>query len=306
LGRLNPGTTYREGYLTVTEAKSPILPLPPIAEPFLLPFHYGALHTVGIDYLIDPEPAEKILNRVHPRLAPALFADRACISINYQLYFAQYADGSGITEEIEISIIAYPRDEQRRLPALTYADYARGVDQSKLLGLGRIHVLCDNTVAIEAGTKLFAEPKHPARFAAAMPSPNGPGGESWQVTCFDANFAADGSIGAPGEPILKLSARLDGLPAAAVNQAPITGYGTEPSGDLRAGSLNIYQPHLLRLLDSATAGRVAVEIVDTDAPACADLAMLLDGASAAGVWSIQSPPVAAHNRPYYVPGDARS
>jgi hypothetical protein len=285
----------------VTDAKSPILHLPPIAEPFLLPFHYGALHTVGIDYLVDPEPAEKILSRVHPRLTSALFDDRACVSINYQLYFAQYADGSGITEEIEISIIAYPRGEEQRLPALAYADYARGVDQSKLLGLGRIHVLCDNQVAIEAGTKLFAEPKHPARFIAAMPSPNGPGGESWQITCFSANFASDGSISAPGEPILKLNARLDGLPAAAVNQAPITGYGTEPTGNLLADSLNIYQPHLLRLLDPATADRVAVEIVDTGAPACADLATLLDGASAVGVWSVQSPPVAAHNRPYYIP-----
>ncbi|QUQ67508.1 hypothetical protein [Kutzneria sp. CA-103260] len=285
----------------MTDASSPNLPLPPITEPFLLPFHYGALHTVGIDYLVDPEPAEKILGRVHPRLTSALFDGRACVSINYQLYFAQYAGGSGITEEIEISIIAYPRSEEHRLAALTYADYARGVDQSKLLGIGRIHVLCDNQIAIEAGTKLFAEPKRPARFTAAMPSPNGPEGESWQITCFDADFTADGSIGAPGDPILVLNARLDGLPAAEVNHAPITGYGTEPAGRLLAGSLNVYQPHRLRLLDPDTADRVTVELVDPGAPACVDLAALLDGASAVGVWSVQSPPVAAHNRPYYIP-----
>jgi hypothetical protein len=282
-------------------AANPPLPLPPIAKPFHLPFHYGAMHTVGIDYLVDPGPVERILGRVHPGLVPARFDNNACVSINYQLYFAQYSGGSGVTEEIEINIIAHPRGEEYRLAALTYADYARGVDQSKLLGIGRIHVLCDNPIAIEAGTELFAEPKHPARFAAAMPSPNGPEGETWQVTCFAANITADGSVTSPGVPLFTLTALLDGLPAAEVNHAPITGYGTDPAGRLLAGPMNVYHPHRLRLLDAATADRVALRIADRDAPACADLTALIGRAPAAGVWSLQSPPVAAHNRPYYVP-----
>src|SRR5215471_9126785 len=128
------------------------LPLPPVAEPFHLPFHYGALHNIGIDYLVDPQTAGKILARTHPRLAPANFEGRACASVNYQLYFAQYGNGSSITEEVEFNIIAYPRGEEHRLPEVSYEQYASGVDQSKLLGIGRIHVLCDNPIAIEAGT----------------------------------------------------------------------------------------------------------------------------------------------------------
>ncbi|MFI0220263.1 hypothetical protein [Streptomyces lydicus] len=30
--------------------------MPPVPEPYQLPFHYGALHHIGIDYLVDPGP----------------------------------------------------------------------------------------------------------------------------------------------------------------------------------------------------------------------------------------------------------
>lgn len=150
------------------------LPLPPVPAPYQLPFHYGALHNIGIDYLVDPAPVREVLAERHPELTAADFDGRACVSLNYQLYFAQYPNGGGITQEIEVNIIAHPTGAAGRLGAIGYQEYARGVDQTKLLGIARIHVLCDNPLAIDAGTKLYAEPKYPGWFETTMPSSTAP------------------------------------------------------------------------------------------------------------------------------------
>ncbi|WP_316527581.1 hypothetical protein [Kitasatospora brasiliensis] len=65
------------------------LPLPPVPEPYHLPFHYGALHNIGVDYLVDLDRARELLAKRHPGLSTARFDGGACVSLNYQLYFAQ-------------------------------------------------------------------------------------------------------------------------------------------------------------------------------------------------------------------------
>lgn len=266
-----------------------MIELPPIAEPYLLPFHYGALHNLGIDYLVDPEAARDVLSRVHPGLEVAEFGGKACVSVNFQLYFAQYPGGGGITNEIEINIIAYPRGQEHRLPAVSYQDYVSGVDQSKLLGIGRIHVLCDNAIAIDAGTKLFAEPKFPATFTAEMPSPNGPEGDSWTITCHDGDT-----------DLFTLFATLDGLTARPVSPT-VTGYGTTSDGRLLAGPMNVYQPYRFYSLTADTVKAAGIEVLAPDSASGRDLSALIGDNPAAGVWTHQSAPVAAHNRPYFVP-----
>ncbi|WP_314615219.1 hypothetical protein [Streptomyces stackebrandtii] len=154
------------------------LPLPPVAAPYQLPFHYGALHQIGVDFLVEPEPVRDLLAKHHPALSAAEFDGQAVVSLNYQLYFAQYGFGGGITQEIEFNVIAHPTTEAHRLPRLSYEEYAHGVDQTRLLGIARVHVLCDNPLAIDAGRRLFAEPKHPGWFETTMPSPNGPAGDA--------------------------------------------------------------------------------------------------------------------------------
>ncbi|ANN19524.1 hypothetical protein SD37_30500 [Amycolatopsis orientalis] len=266
------------------------LPLPPVAEPYLLPFHYGALHTIGIDYPADPGACAEILGQAHPRLAVAEFDGKACVSVNYQLYFAQYPNGGGITQEIEINIVGYPRGERRRLPRLSYLDYARGVDQTKLLGIGRIHVLCDNPIAIDAGRKLFAEPKHPATFTTAVPSLNGPATDSWSVTCHQ-----------DGDELFGFTAVLEDLAHEPVLHTPITGYGTDGEGRLLAGPMNVHHPYRHYPLADGTADRVGFTIADDDSVVGKNLRTLVGGTPAAGVWTFQSMPVAAHHRPYYLP-----
>jgi hypothetical protein len=277
--------------------------LPPVPEPYQLPFHYGALHNIGIDYLVAPAPVRDVLAERHPDLLAAEFDGRACVSLNYQLYFAQYPNGGGITQEIEVNIIAHPAAALGRLPALGYEQYAHGFDQSKLLGIARIHVLCDNPLAIDAGSRLYAEPKYPGWFETTMPSLNGPTGQrTWSITCKRAGFTADrGGIEREEHPLFSFEADLAGLTPESVNNTPITGYGTDPREGLLAGPMNVYQPYQHHALDDAAAERVRLTVADRDSGVGRHLAELIGEAPAAGVWTYQSPPVAAHNRPYYVP-----
>ena len=276
--------------------------LPPVAAPYQLPFHYGALHNIGVDYLVDPEPARELLAKRHPDLTVAEFDGRACVTLNYQLYFAQYSGGGGVTQEIEISVIAHPTAGAGRLARLTYEQFAHGWDQTKLLGIARLHVLCDNPLAIRAGTELYGEPKYPAWFETAMPSLNGPAGESWSVTCARAVLDQAGEgIERREQRLFSFEADLAGLARTPVNNTPITGYGVDGAGRPLAGPMNVYHPYQHHPLDAATAGRVRLRVHDTASEAGADLTTLVAGAPAAGVWTYQSAPVAAHNRPYYVP-----
>jgi len=277
------------------------LSLPPVAEPFQLPFHYGALHNIGIDWLTEADPVRDLLAEHHPALTAATFDDgQALVSLNYQLYFAQYAFGGGVTQEIEYNIIAFPTAQADRIPELTYAQYAQGWDQTKLLGIARIHVVCDNPYAITAGRELYAEPKYPGWFEVGLPSLNGPAGETWTVHCKAAEVAADGTLLREEKQLLSLTAELDGLTSAPANNTPITGYGTDPTGRALAGPMNVYQPY--RWYDLTDTDRIHLTVHAPDTGLGRDLHRLLgdSGTPATGAWTYQSPPVAAHNRPYYL------
>ncbi|MFJ9453553.1 hypothetical protein ACIRST_00600 [Kitasatospora sp. NPDC101447] len=276
------------------------LPLPPVPEPYHLPFHYGALHNIGVDYLVDRERARELLGKRHPGLNAASFDGGACVSLNYQLYFAQYPNGGGITQELEINLIAHPVFAEDRIPVVDYGQYARGHDQTKLLGIARLHVLCDNPLAIDAGRRLYAEPKYPGWFETTLPSLNAPAvRERWSVTCRRATLGPDG-LDRHDEELLTLDVNLVGLTPEAVNNTPITGYGTDDEGKLLAGPLNVYQPYRYYALDDRTAERVRLDLGNPAEESARDLAHLIADAPAAGVWTYQSPPVAAHNRAYYV------
>lgn len=276
------------------------LPLPPVPEPYHLPFHYGALHTIGVDYLVEPERARRLLAKRHPGLSVAAFDGGACVSLNYQLYFAQYPNGGGITQELEINLIAHPVFAEDRIPAVNYGQYARGYDQSKLLGSARLHVLCDNPLAIDAGRRLYAEPKHPGWFETTVPSLNAPAvRERWAVSCRRAVLGTEG-LRRHQEEVIALDVDLVGLTPESVNSTPITCYGTDDEGKLLAGPLNAHQPYRYYALDDRSADRVRLDLGNPAEEPARDLAQLVGDAPAAGVWTYQSAPVAARNRAYYV------
>ncbi|MGW8332687.1 hypothetical protein ACWGLE_32870 [Streptomyces sp. NPDC055897] len=277
------------------------LPLPPVPEQFQLPFHYGALHQIGLDFPVDPGPVRDLLAKHHPALSAAEFAGRALVSLNYQLYFAQYPFGGGITEEVEVNIVAFPTAAADRVPEVSYEQYAQGFDQTRLLGIARIHVLCDNPLAIDAGRTLYAEPKYPGWFEVELPSLNGQADKhSWSVRTKAAGITPAGSVERHEDALFSFSADLGGLAAVPANNTPVTGYGTDSAGRALAGPMNLYQPYHWYDLSGPAAGRTRLTVHAPATEVGQDLTRLIADTPAAGAWTYQSPPVAAHNRPYYL------
>ncbi len=277
------------------------LPLPPVPDQFQLPFHYGALHQIGLDFPVDPAPVRDLLAKHHPALSAAEFAGRCLVSVNYQLYFAQYPFGGGITEEVEFNIVAFPTAAADRVPAVTYEQYAQGFDQTRLLGIARIHVLCDNPLAIDAGRALYAEPKYPGWFEVELPSLNGQADQrSWTVSAKSADVTPAGSVERHENALFSFAADLGGLTAVPANNTPVTGYGTDSDGRGLAGPMNLYQPYHWYDLSGPAAGRTRLTVHAPATDIGRDLTRLVGNAPAIGAWTYQSPPVAAHNRPYYL------
>ncbi|WP_174501731.1 hypothetical protein [Streptacidiphilus neutrinimicus] len=273
-------------------------PLPPIPAGFRLPFFYGALHNIGIDYLVPPERVNGHL--AGTGLSPALLDGKACVSFNYQLYFAQFDFGPSVTQEIELNIIAFPTASSNLVPELTYRQFAQGEDQTKLRGNWRIQVACDAPIAIRAGKELFNEPKFPAWFKTTMPSPNADPSAVWQVECLDASLTPDGNdIIRHDTSLFSFKADLSGLLPAPVSMAPFTEYGTDANRRTLAAPLNVYQNYQHFAFDGQGGKRVSLTVDDAESGVGADLKALLKDAHAVGAWSYQSPIVAAQNRPYY-------
>ncbi|WP_404870381.1 hypothetical protein ACI1MP_34140 [Kitasatospora griseola] len=136
-----------------------------------------------------------------------------------------------------------------------------------------------------------------------MPSLNGPTHQpTWSVTCRQAGFTEDRTgIDRRDRALFSFEADLTGLTPEPVNNTPITGYGTDPVGGLLAGPMNVYQPYQYHLLDDTTRARVRLTVTDPADGVGRHLTDLLADSRAAGVWTYQSAPVAAHNRPYCIP-----
>ncbi|ANP54848.1 hypothetical protein J2Z21_001496 [Streptomyces griseochromogenes] len=293
--------------------------LPSLPACLTLPFFYGAFTNIGFDYLLD-DPGDKQAvadllahDPAGRHLSPAVFDDSVCLSLNYQLYFAQFGSGAAVTQEIELNVVAHPTAEAGRVPKLTYAQYAHGEDQTRTLGFCRIHVACDNDIAIKAGVELFNEPKHKAGFQHTLPVPNATtadpkAADRWKVVCGTyGTAAADGSF-TPADTYFSFEADLGGLSAKAVSAAPFTEYGSRWTGKDAASPyhrplaapLNVFSPYAWYDLGY---GVDPVALAPGQAPQqgrSKPFLDLIEDRSPAGAWVYQSPPVAAQNRPYWV------
>ncbi|MEU5534616.1 hypothetical protein [Streptomyces sp. NPDC020362] len=294
--------------------------LPPLPEGFTLPFFYGAFTNIGFDYLLhDAGSRQAVEALLHEdpagrHLSPAVFEDSVCLSFNYQLYFSQFGSGTAVTQEIELNVVAHATAEAARVPRLTYPQYAHGEDQTRTLGFCRIHVACDNDIAITAGVQLFNEPKHKAGFQYTLPVPNATTADPkavdrWKVVCGRyGTAAADGSY-SPADTYFSFEADLGGLSAQPVSAAPFTEYGsrrvdkegTSPHHRPLAAPLNVLAPYAwYDLSEGSDPVGLTLGRADPQQGRSKPFLDLIEGRNPVGAWVYQSPPVAAQNRPYWV------
>ncbi len=264
-------------------------PLPPIAAGFTLPFYYSSLTNVEVMYLVAPARVTSYL--AGTGLTAADFSGQACVSYNFQTYTGQFPFGSSLVQEIELNIVAYPEALADYAAELTFEEFVFGNDQTKLLGNHRVHVPCDNDLAISAGVKLFGEPKFKTTFTTDLPALNAGGGEKWTFTC---NDPADAK-----KAIFTCIADLGGLTAQAADISPQTEYG-QNGGKLIGCRWNILQPFKGYLLAAADRKRVQLKLGNSTHPMKGDMSALIGNAPALAVRTFQSNPAAIQSRAYYV------
>jgi hypothetical protein len=261
---------------------------PSIPKGFNIPFYYSSLCNCGVFYEVD---VEKVIPHLEGTgLAPAIFDGKAMVSFNYQLYTGQFDFGSSPTQEVELCILAYPISQANLIPNISFDDYIRGHDQTKLFGNQRVFVPCDSPAAISAGIKLFGEPKFQTTFDVTMPSINStPAGTNWTFAVMDPEKSK--------EYIFKCEFEMQGLTPFPGNYSPITEYGKH-EGKLIACRWNILQPMDTYFFDS-NQNRVKLDFGTSSHAMKKVMEDLIGDTKPSAARSYISAPVAINSRAYY-------
>ncbi|GLW15718.1 hypothetical protein Stsp01_24610 [Streptomyces sp. NBRC 13847] len=264
-------------------------PFPEIPEGLSLPFYYSALLNCGVNYLVDYDRCAKRLEGTG--FTAARFDGAACVSFNYQLYVGQFRQGASITQEVEYNVICHPDSRRGQVPDVTFEQYALGDEQSRHLGNLRLHVPCDNELAIAAGETLFGEPKFRTTFTTELPTPNAPGPETWMFRCHDPEDAE--------ASIFTCLVDLSGLTPIPASFSPVTEYGVVDGVPIGA-RWNILSPLNAHLLGPGRADRVRLTFGESNHPMGTDMREMLEDAEPASVFTFRSAPAAVQSRAYYV------
>jgi hypothetical protein len=290
--------------------------LPPIPTGVSTPFYYSSLSNIIVHYLVDKERVEPFFHGKFERcgLRPALFGGKASVSYNFQVYTGFFSAGadapvsqwsssaSGVTQELELNIVAYPKGRAHDVPDITFDQWLQGDDQTKLLGNHRIFVPCDDPIAIKVGKELFGEPKFKTTFLTNLPSPNpcaAPGPvykPEWVRTW---GFRVNDPVQSE-EAIFTVIADTEGLPSFTAAISSITEYGI-PDETAIGCRWNILQPFDTFLLEGTEPReRVKLTYGASTHPMGVAMRELLDDVDPYAIQTYLSQPVAVQSRPYYL------
>lgn len=252
-----------------------------------MPFWYASLTTYWVYWQV---PIDVLTPYVGDAFVPAVIGGDGLVVVNPQLYTSIFNNGQELTTETEFNIVVAPQSAGGRAPrGLSLADYLAGNDQTKLLGNLRLHVACDDKIAVEAGRDVFGEPKFLTTFSYNVPTINAPDQHTWSWRCNDPVH--------PEQFIFDLQvAQLSGTPVA-VNPSPITGYTYlhgRPVGS-RWNPLGSSMQY-----DVSAAGHVVVSFGGSAHPMRRDMQDIIATLPAAAMQVFASPPVCAESGPYYV------
>jgi hypothetical protein len=196
---------------------------------FQMPFWYSSLQSFWLYYPVRRDMVEALLPDLPAGhvLRVAEFAeldDRALVSLDFQAYTSGGSNFLAFTREVEFNVYVYPESRLPAVPLMSWQDYLRGRDQTKTIGGFRLHVPCDNPVAVQAGQQNFGEPKWLASFQYSVPSPNAPDVNTWSYGVYEPCDPT--KTPPPDTMIFEVDADLRGTPAVTSNLSPLIEYGT--------------------------------------------------------------------------------
>jgi len=260
---------------------------PPLPPGFSLPFYYGSLHAIWVYYKVDVKKLTPLLHGI--ALEPALFDGQGLVLLHFQRYTGSISSAISVVNEIQFNIVAYPKALKTQTPAISFADFLAGGEQTKTLGAYRLYVPVDNPFAAKAGNELFYEPTFQTTFTYTVPDTNDPSQKSWVVTCNDPDAAKHETIFT-----LDMDANPPGLALSAMS--PIMQYTKDTDGNLFAYTWNIFGAFSSALLDSGP----VLTFGKSQHPMRAVMQELLQGVPAAAMQMFETPPVATSTRGFLI------
>ena len=197
---------------------------------FQMPFWYSSLTSFWLYYPVRPDAVAALLPELPAghgvRLAEFEELDgQALVSLDFQAYTSGGSQFLAQTQEIEFNVYVYPESRLPAVPLMSWQDYLRGRDQTKTIGGYRLHVPCDNPIAVEAGQGNFGEPKWLASFVYNIPSPNSPEVQTWMYGVYEHDDDPN-TLPPPDSLIFQVDADLRGTPSVLSNLSPLIEYGT--------------------------------------------------------------------------------
>jgi Vacuolar protein sorting-associated protein len=240
---------------------------PEMSKEFQMPFWYSSLQSFWLYFPADPRVVASLLPELPAGrgVRVARFEDlwdQCLVSLDFQVYTSGWSSGLETTREIEFNAYVYPEAREPWVPKMPWQEYVRGTDQTKTIGGFRLHVPCDNKVAIKAGIALFGEPKFLASFVYTVPSPNSPEVTTWSYGVYDPLPDPP-----PPEPpadklIFQVEADLQGLPTVTGNSTPLVEYGVVgPDSRRLVGNIwNFFGPFDTYFFNEHSAERVKLRL----------------------------------------------
>lgn len=259
-----------------------------------MPFYYHSLLNCELFFYIKPEVLQPYLADTGLNLA--LMDGYGIVTYNFQNYTAQFAGFDSVVLELEYNILAYPTSRARNVPTVTLAEFLHGEDQTKLIGNHHVHVACTNASAVDAGKKLFSEPKFLANINSNVPSPNSPGVDTWSFVCSDYDQANPATT----KPmIFKTEIDLRSCQPLTGNASPNTEYGYV-NNQLVCARWNIYGEFLTYLPEANRPLDAKLTFGTSKLKMRADVQKMVGAAPCTAVRTFQSAPVATQARAFFV------
>lgn len=301
--------------------------MPPLPEndPFATPcFYYGAVSVVWCWYEVELVVLNGYLDALGMRAgefngkglvnfsfmsAASLFGSGSLSEVNKDPAKSRpYNPGGSAFNETELNIVAYSTARKNDVPTdLTGKDFIFGADQSKNLGVYRVHVACDNPMAIAAGRAYYYENKFLSFYKYQSPSLNRKvedqikTNDQWDIECMDADSSDASKL---------YSAVIDArnLTFHPANASELIDLSYDKkSGRVLGSRRNFLGMHQVAMLDKDLAARVSVKVGKGGGKTSKDgqqlindMNQLVNGRSAIAIQKFDSPPCIAEAIPYYM------
>ena len=260
------------------------------------PFYYAGIRSLWIYWQADLGVCEEFVGPLG--MIPASFDGKGLVNINFFNAAALYGQGQpgnpgvGGFNETEVNVVAYPKQSQGKVPALTLEDFLINGDQTKRVGNYRVWVACDNEIAVLFGRAIFLENKFLTSYTYNVPSLNNPGVATSSWTCHD-----------PGDvrkTIYQATVNLAGLTPVPGNMSEWVDLSYSEADQRVAGSRrNYFGMYDTYLLGSSADSAVQILFGQSAHPMKGDMERLIGSSDAAAVQVYQSPTCIAEARPYW-------